>query len=193
MDTFDAINQRRSVKAYDPNHRLAAAEETKLLEAAIKSPTSFNMQNWRFVIVRDTDLRKRIRAAAVDQAQVTDASLLIVLTADVIGWQGDLNQVAAALSKVSGVPVKAKLAMPFSCGDCFSRTCTTCSCTTKCKKVLVARPRRSRRSFRTLSPPKTGSAFTAGTPTVSASHRRGWAVPVPADFRPPSHARRHVA
>lgn len=31
---------------------------------------------------------------------------------DVIGWQGDLNQVAAALSKVSGIPVKAKLAMP---------------------------------------------------------------------------------
>lgn len=31
---------------------------------------------------------------------------------DVIGWQGDLKQVAAALSKVSGVPVKAKLAMP---------------------------------------------------------------------------------
>ena len=29
-----------------------------------------------------------------------------------IGWQGDLSQVAAALSKVSGVPVKAKLAMP---------------------------------------------------------------------------------
>jgi uncharacterized protein YbjT (DUF2867 family) len=31
---------------------------------------------------------------------------------DVIGWQGDLRQVAAALSKVSGVPVKARLAMP---------------------------------------------------------------------------------
>lgn len=33
-------------------------------------------------------------------------------TLDVIGWQGDLSQVTAALSKVSGVPVKAKLAMP---------------------------------------------------------------------------------
>jgi len=32
MDTFDAINQRRSVKAFDPDHRLTAAEETKLLE-----------------------------------------------------------------------------------------------------------------------------------------------------------------
>ena len=53
MDTFDAINQRRSVKAFDPDHRFTAAEETKLLEAAIQSPTSFNMQNWRFVIVRE--------------------------------------------------------------------------------------------------------------------------------------------
>ena len=32
MDTFDAINQRRSVKAFDPEHRLTAAEETNLLE-----------------------------------------------------------------------------------------------------------------------------------------------------------------
>jgi hypothetical protein len=32
MDTFDAINQRRSAKAFDPDHRLTVAEETKLLE-----------------------------------------------------------------------------------------------------------------------------------------------------------------
>lgn len=61
MDTFDAINQRRSVKAYDPTHRLTAAEETNLLEAAIQSPTSFNMQNWRFVIAKKgTRLFKRL-------------------------------------------------------------------------------------------------------------------------------------
>ena len=40
-----AINQRRSVKAFDSTHRFTAAEETKLLEAAIESLTSFNMQN----------------------------------------------------------------------------------------------------------------------------------------------------
>ena len=48
MDTFDAINQRRSVKAFDPTHRFTAA---------------------------------------VDQAQVTDASLLFVLTADLEAWK----------------------------------------------------------------------------------------------------------
>jgi nitroreductase len=87
MDTFDAINQRRAVKAFDPTHRITAVEETRIFEAAIQSPTSFNMQNWRFVVVRDTELRKQIRAAAVDQAQVTDASLLIVLTADLKAWK----------------------------------------------------------------------------------------------------------
>lgn len=88
MDTFDAIYQRRSIKEYDPNHKLSAAEETKLLEAAIQAPTSFNIQHWRFVIVRDPGLRKKIRTEfGNDQAQMTDASLLIIMTADTKAWQ----------------------------------------------------------------------------------------------------------
>ena len=89
MDTFDAIYQRRAVKHYDPDHRLTEDEITKLTEAAIQSPTSFNMQNWRFVLVTDAELRKQIRAAGYDQAQITDASLLIVMTADLLAWKKD--------------------------------------------------------------------------------------------------------
>jgi nitroreductase len=88
MDTFDAIYQRRAIKEYDPKHKLSPEEETKLLEAAIQAPTSFNIQHWRFVIVRDPDLRKRIRTEfGNDQAQMTDASLLIIMTADTKAWQ----------------------------------------------------------------------------------------------------------
>jgi nitroreductase len=87
MDTFEAIYQRRAVKHYDPDHELTGEEINKLMEAAIQSPTSFNIQNWRFVLVGDKELRKQIRAAAWDQAQVTDASLLIVLTADLKTWE----------------------------------------------------------------------------------------------------------
>ncbi len=86
MDTFEAIYQRRAVKHYDPQHEFTDDELNKLMEAAIQSPTSFNIQNWRFVLVRDKQLRKEIRAAAADQAQVTDASLLIVMTADLRSW-----------------------------------------------------------------------------------------------------------
>ena len=87
MQTFDAIEQRRAIKQFDPGHRLSEAEEARLLSAALLSPTAFNIQNWRLVAVRDPALRQQIRAHAWDQAQVTDASLLLVLCADLNAWE----------------------------------------------------------------------------------------------------------
>ena len=87
MDTIDAIYQRRAVKQYDPEHRLTEDEIQKLLAAAIQAPTSFNIQHWRFVLITDPALRKEIRAVGNDQAQMTDASLLVLMTADVKAWE----------------------------------------------------------------------------------------------------------
>jgi len=89
LDTFEAIYSRRAIKHFDPKHTMEEAEITKLIEAAMQSPTSFNIQHWRFVVVRDPELRKQLRAAGNDQAQITDASLLIVMTADVDAWKKD--------------------------------------------------------------------------------------------------------
>jgi len=86
LTTLEAIEQRRAVKHYDPDHVMPAADEQKLLAAAIKSPTSFNIQNWRFVNVKDKELRAKIRDVAWDQAQVTDASMLLLLCADLTAW-----------------------------------------------------------------------------------------------------------
>ena len=86
MKTQDAIQQRRAVKHFDPDFKIPEIEKNKLLELAIQSPTSFNIQNWRFVMVEDMDQRSKIREAAWDQAQVTDASLLFVLCADLKAW-----------------------------------------------------------------------------------------------------------
>ncbi|EDY37280.1 DrgA protein [Cyanobium sp. PCC 7001] len=84
MDVIEAIDARRSVKQFDPSHRFSAEEERRLLEATIQAPTSFNIQHWRFVILRDPELRARIRRDhGNDQAQITDASLLVLFTADV--------------------------------------------------------------------------------------------------------------
>jgi nitroreductase len=87
MDTFDAIYTRRAVKHFDAEHTFTPEEESKILEAAIQAPTSFNIQHWRFVIIRDPELRSRIRKEyGNDQAQMTDASLLILMTADMKAW-----------------------------------------------------------------------------------------------------------
>lgn len=87
MNVFDAIEQRRAVKHFDATHTMTEAEITRLMDAARLSPTSFNIQNWRFVLVQDKEQRKKIRAAGWDQAQITDASLLIVLCGDTKSWQ----------------------------------------------------------------------------------------------------------
>ncbi len=86
MNVAEAIASRRSVKVFDPDHRMSEAEIEKLMGLALLSPTAWNLQNWRFVLVSEPALRKEIRLAAWDQAQVTDASLLVVLCADLKAW-----------------------------------------------------------------------------------------------------------
>lgn len=88
MKAIDAIYNRRAVKHFDPEHRLTAEEEQQLFDALIHSPTSFNIQHWRFVVLRDPKLRAKIRKEfGNDQAQMTDASLLVLFTADMKAWQ----------------------------------------------------------------------------------------------------------
>ncbi len=87
MKTVDAIRSRRAIKHFDASHRMTEAEVNEFLSLAVLSPTAFNIQNWRFVVVSDQALRKQIREVAWDQAQVTDTSLFIVLCADLKSWE----------------------------------------------------------------------------------------------------------
>lgn len=82
MDTFDAIAARRSVKKFDPAHQMSEAEITRLMEAVVLSPTSFNIQNWRFVLVTDQSAKDAIKAKGWHQAQFGDCSLLVVVCGD---------------------------------------------------------------------------------------------------------------
>lgn len=87
MSAFEAIDSRRAVKHFDPEHEMSAAEEARILQAGRAAPTAFNLQHVRFVLVKDPGLRAKVREAAWDQAQVTDCSLLIVLAADLMAWE----------------------------------------------------------------------------------------------------------
>ena len=88
MHVKDAIFNRRAIKHFDADHKMSAGEEKELFETTIQAPTSFNIQHWRFVILRDPDLRAKIRKDfGNDQAQMTDASLLVLFTADMKAWE----------------------------------------------------------------------------------------------------------
>ena len=88
MHVKDAIFNRRAIKHFDADHKMSSAEVNELLETTIQAPTSFNIQHWRFIILRDSDLRAKIRKEfGNDQAQMTDASLLVLFTADMKAWR----------------------------------------------------------------------------------------------------------
>ena len=86
MNVSEAVVGRRAIKWYDPEHRMPEDVFRQMMEHALLAPTAFNIQNWRFVRVTDPDQRRAIRAAAWDQAQVTDASELLVLCFDTRAW-----------------------------------------------------------------------------------------------------------
>jgi nitroreductase len=77
MDVFAAIKQRRSVRAYKP----AQVEEEKLkkiLEAARLSPSASNRQDWKFIVVREKETRKKLARAAFGQSFIGEAPVVIV-------------------------------------------------------------------------------------------------------------------
>ena len=86
-ETFEAIENRRAVKHFDEKHHFTDKEIEKFLSLAVLSPTSFNIQNWRFLVVKDPEIRKKIRDVSWDQAQVTESSLLLILCADLKAWE----------------------------------------------------------------------------------------------------------
>ena len=82
METLEAVRARRSVKHFDPDYKMSADETALLIDTALYSPSSFNIQHWRIVNVTDPGLRAKVKDAAWGQAQVTDASLLFAICAD---------------------------------------------------------------------------------------------------------------
>lgn len=92
MLVSQALDKRQSVKFFDPAAKMSDAEFQQLMKQAILSPTAFNLQNWRFVRVQNSDIRQQLRAAAWDQPQMTDASELLVVCMDLKAWSREPAQ-----------------------------------------------------------------------------------------------------
>ena len=77
MDVFDAISQRSSVRAY----KTTQVEEDKLkkiLEAARLSPSASNRQEWKFIVVKNKETKKKLAEAGFGQSFIGEAPVVIV-------------------------------------------------------------------------------------------------------------------
>jgi len=87
MDVFEAIETRRAIKKFDPTYKMDEDDVQKLMKHVILTPTSYNQQNWRFVIATDQNVKEKISVAARGQAQPKDGSLVVILCGDMDAWK----------------------------------------------------------------------------------------------------------
>ncbi|MGF1497514.1 MAG: nitroreductase family protein [Elainellaceae cyanobacterium] len=88
LDVPTAILQRRSIKNFksDP---IPADVLQRLVELTVAAPSSWNLQDWRIVLVQDEEKRKALAEAAFNQQQVVDAPVTFVFAADPYAWKNE--------------------------------------------------------------------------------------------------------
>jgi nitroreductase len=79
MDLFDAINKRHMCRDLDPNKDVSDEMVEKIVEAGKAAPSSGGLRDQRFMIVRDAETKKALRAAGLDQETLTDAPVVIAV------------------------------------------------------------------------------------------------------------------
>ncbi len=78
MALLEQLNKRYATKKFDASKKISPKDLSTLLEAIRLSASSYGLQAYKVVVVENEAIRKQLRAFAWDQAQITDASQLLV-------------------------------------------------------------------------------------------------------------------
>jgi|SRR5579859_5612435 len=76
---IECILSRRATKYYDPAVTLSDDLIRELVRIATTAPTSFHMQNWRFIAVRTPEAKARLSPIAWNQPPITDAAVTFIV------------------------------------------------------------------------------------------------------------------
>lgn len=79
MEFSELARSRRSIRDYDASRPVTDADLRAIFEDVVLSPSSFNLQHWKFVVVRDPVRKKQLREAASGQEQVEQAPAVILV------------------------------------------------------------------------------------------------------------------
>lgn len=103
---FDAVVRERRATRHFTSDEVPAAEIGAILEAASHAPSGYNLQPWRFLVVRDAQARARLRKAAYDQEKITEAPVVIVAFAPSQAWKERADEVFAESVRRGALPAE---------------------------------------------------------------------------------------
>lgn len=80
---MDAMNFRHACKVFDETRDIPEDAMEFILEAGRKSPSSFGMEAWKFLVITNDDVKAKLRPSCWDQAQITSCSHLVIVLAGI--------------------------------------------------------------------------------------------------------------
>lgn len=99
---ISSLRWRYATKRFDPS-RLIAAETWEIIEESlVLTPSSFGLQPWRFLVIRNPEVRAALAAESWNQPQVTEASHFVVLTVRTDLTHADIERWISRMSEVQG-------------------------------------------------------------------------------------------
>ncbi len=82
-DFSKAMDFRHACKVFDENKKISDEEMHYILEAGRKSPSSFGMEAWKFLVITNEELKAKLRPFCWDQVQITSCSHLVIVLAGI--------------------------------------------------------------------------------------------------------------
>jgi nitroreductase len=99
---FEQLVRRRRATPHFNGEEVPAAVIESAFQLAGEAPSGYNIQPWRFVVVRDPEVRARLRAAAFDQEKITEAPVVIVACAEHDAWQDRMEEIFRTRARQNG-------------------------------------------------------------------------------------------
>ncbi len=103
----EKLKWRYAVKKFDPSRKIPVEQWQALESALVLSPSSFGLQPWRFIVVNNPAVRERLRAASWNQAQVVEASHLVVFAIKKDLNAADVERFVRRIARVRGVSAES--------------------------------------------------------------------------------------
>ena len=82
-DFSKAMDFRHACKVFDESKKISDEDIHYILEAGRKSPSSFGMEAWKFLVITNEELKAKLRPFCWDQVQVTSCSHLVIVLAGI--------------------------------------------------------------------------------------------------------------
>ena len=92
--TFEeALNFRHACKVFDETKKISQNYIKYILEAGRKSPSSFGMEAWKFLVITNEALKAKLRPVCWNQVQVTSCSHLVIVLAGIESVKPEFGEV----------------------------------------------------------------------------------------------------